>query len=143
MVELRGWLDGVSSPFWDAVGRKFFDTEFLAADLHSATHGNQFIADLMPRLPIYTALLPEAAQAVIGRPHREAVPARTMLEAEGFIYDGYVDIFDAGPTLRARTDHIRSISGSRAAADGLELPSRRPAIACGRTAAFRTSPSGG
>lgn len=121
VVELRGWLEGGRSPFWEAVGRKFFDSEFLAADLHNATQGNQFIADLMPRFPIYTALLPAEAQAVIGRPHAEAVPAKAMLEADGFVYDGYVDIFDAGPTLRARTDHIRSVADSRRVDGGVEL----------------------
>lgn len=121
VAEMRGWLDGHTSPFWEAVGRKFFDSEFLAADLYNATQGNQFIADLMPKFPIYTALLPEDAQAAIGRPHDEAVPAKAMLEAEGFVYDGYVDIFDAGPTLHARIDGLRSIIDSRRVEGGLEL----------------------
>ena len=121
VAELRGWLEGDTSPFWDAVGRKFFDSEFLAADLHNATQGNQFITDLMPKFPIYTALLPEEAQACIGRPHEGSVPAKAMLEAEGFVYDGYVDIFDAGPTLHARIDHLRSIVESRPVENGLEL----------------------
>lgn len=121
VAELRGWTDGDVSPFWEAVGRKFFDSEFLAADLHNATQGNQFIADLMPKFPIYTALLPEEAQAAIGRPHAGSVPAKAMLEAEGFVHDGYVDIFDAGPTLHARTDHLRSIVESRPIEGGREL----------------------
>lgn len=121
VAELRGWLNGGTSPFWEAVGRKFFDSEFHAADLYNATQGNQFIADLMPKFPIYTALLPDDAQAAIGRPHEDSVPAKVMLEAEGFVYDGYVDIFDAGPTLHARIDQLRSITESRAVEGGLEL----------------------
>lgn len=121
VAELRGWVNGGTSPFWEAVGRKFFDSEFHAADLYNATQGNQFIADLMPKFPIYTALLPEDAQAAIGRPHHDSVPAKAMLEAEGFVYDGYVDIFDAGPTLHARIDQLRSITESRLVVGGLEL----------------------
>jgi len=121
VVELRGWTDGGISPFWEAVGRKFFDSDFRAADRHNATQGNQFITDLMPRFPIYTALLPETAQAVIGVPHPGSVPAKAMLEAEGFVYDGYVDIFDAGPTLHAQTDRLRSIAEARPVPGGFEL----------------------
>ena len=42
---------------------------FQEADEFNAIHGNQFIADLMPKHPIYTAMLPESARAVIGLPH--------------------------------------------------------------------------
>jgi arginine N-succinyltransferase len=44
-----------------------------------------------------------------------------MLEAEGFVYDGSVDIFDAGPTLHARIDQLKSIVESRNVDGGLEL----------------------
>lgn len=145
VAELRGWMEGDTSPFWEAVGRKFFDSEFHDADLHNATEGNQFIADLMPRFPIYTALLPDNAQAVIGKPHADSVPAKAMLEAEGFVYDGYVDIFDAGPTLQARTDDLRAIVESRPIAGGLELSlakQGRRHQARGRLLEFTVSPMG-
>jgi arginine N-succinyltransferase len=32
-----------------------------------------------------------------------------MLEAEGFSYDRYIDIFDGGPTVTAATDQIRTV----------------------------------
>ena len=38
-----------------------------------------------------------------------------MLEAEGFAYEGYVDIFDGGPTMTARTDRVESISKAKRA----------------------------
>ena len=70
LAELRGVLDEAgNSPFWDALGRQFFGMTFPEADKFNAIHGSQFIADLMPRHPIYTALLPESARAVIGMPH--------------------------------------------------------------------------
>lgn len=109
VAELRGWTEDGISPFWEAVGKSFFGADFYEADRHNALHGNQFIADLMPRYPIYATMLPKAACEAIGRPHEGSVPARHMLEAEGFVYDGYIDIFDAGPTLSARTDDILTI----------------------------------
>jgi arginine N-succinyltransferase len=116
LAELRGVLDEEgNSPFWDALGRKFFGMTFPEADRFNAVNGNQFIADLMPRHPVYTSLLPETAQAVIGKPHTTGRAALAMLEAEGFSYDNYVDIFDGGPTVTARTDQLRTIRDSRLA----------------------------
>ena len=54
----------------------------------------------MPRYPVYANLLPDSARAVIGEVHDDTRAARAMLEQEGFRYEGYVDIFDAGPDAR-------------------------------------------
>lgn len=113
IADLRGWVENGTSPFWDAVAGPFFGSGFLEADLHNAVHGNQFIADLMPRYPIYTSMLPSEARAAIGRPHEGSVPALRLLQAEGFAHEGYCDIFDAGPTVQARTDQIRTIRQCR------------------------------
>jgi arginine N-succinyltransferase len=74
VAELRGWMEGQTSPFWEAVAGPFFGGGVLEADLFNAMHGNQFIADLMPRYPIYTSMLPEDARAAIGRPHEKSLP---------------------------------------------------------------------
>lgn len=113
IADLRGYVGPEGPPFWNAIGRVFFDRDFAEADHYNALHGNQFIADLMPRYPIYIDLLPEAARQVIGRTHDLAVPARHMLEAEGFHHEGYIDIFDGGPTLSARTGQLRTVRESR------------------------------
>jgi arginine N-succinyltransferase len=99
---------GQTSPFWEAVAGPFFGGGVLEADLFNAMHGNQFIADLMPRYPIYTSMLPEDAREVIGR-RAKSLPAYRLLLGEDFLDDGYCDIFDAGPTVHARTDHIRTM----------------------------------
>lgn len=112
--ELRGHVsDSGVSPFWEAIGRKFFHMDFLQADFISAEQDNQFILDLMPKYPIYTALLPPEAQAVIGQTHPAGAGARRMLEAEGFRYDGMIDIFDGGPSMSAPRDDIRTVRDSR------------------------------
>ena len=74
---------------------------------------SQFIADLMPKFPIYTNLLPEAARAVIGKPHRDARGAVRLLEEEGFRFAGAVDIFDAGPCYDAPFETIRTLRKTR------------------------------
>ena len=113
LAELRGVIDeGGNSPFWDGLAGRFFDMSFPEADRFNAMHGTRFIADLMPRTPIYVALLDDAARAVIGLPHPSGIGALRMLEEEGFIYDRYIDIFDGGPTVTAPTDRIRTVQES-------------------------------
>ena len=113
-AELRGWRseDG-GQPFWDALGKNFFEMEFEEADVHNAANGNQFIADLMPRISIYVCLLPEEARECIGKPHKNAVPAYKMLLREGFEFNDYVDIFDAGPLVDTKIHNIKTIKDSR------------------------------
>lgn len=116
LAELRGIIDERGgSPFWDAIGGKFFGMTFQDADEFNATHGNQFIADLMPKHPVYVAMLPEEARRVIGLPHPSGRAAMRMLENEGFAYQGYVDIFDGGPTMTALTDQVKSVREAVAA----------------------------
>jgi arginine N-succinyltransferase len=113
VADLRGYQDEAGRwPFWEAVGKHFFDMPFEDADRLNSLKGNQFIADLMPKYPIYTRLLPPEAQAAIGRPHRDGEAALKLLLEEGFFSEGYIDIFDAGPTVYARTDHLRAIRES-------------------------------
>jgi arginine N-succinyltransferase len=110
LAELRGMMDDAgNSPFWDALAGRFFDMTFPEADEFNAMHGTKFIADLMPRTPIYVAMLAESAKPVIGQPHASGRAALRMLEDEGFVFDRYVDIFDGGPTVTAPTDRIRTV----------------------------------
>src|SRR3546814_8723474 len=86
---------------------------FQEADQFNAVHGNQFIADLMPKHPVYIAMLNEHARSVIGVPHPTGRAAMRMLENEGFAFENYVDIFDGGPTMTARTDQVASIRDAK------------------------------
>lgn len=115
IAELRGYSDQSSlSPFWENVGKHFFEgMNYDHADFLSATTNNQFIADLMPEYPIYIDLLSKEAQSVIGRPHTAGEPALQMLMNEGFRYENFVDIFDAGPTVHAYVDNIKTVVDSQ------------------------------
>jgi arginine N-succinyltransferase len=62
-----------------------------------------------------------------------------MLEHEGFVFDRYIDIFDGGPTVTARTDDIRTIREARED-EVVEIGDGGPAkmlVAGGRLSAFR------
>jgi arginine N-succinyltransferase len=82
-----------------------------------------FIADLMPDHPLYVPLLPAAAQEVIGQVHTNTEPALRLLLSEGFARTNEVDIFDAGPLLRAATREIRTVRTMRTGrVQAIDLP---------------------
>ena len=114
IAEMRGVSDDEGhSPFWEQVGHHFFHMSFAKADSLTISTNKQFIADLMPRNPLYIKLLTPEAQSVIGKPHASTMPAMKILLREGFRYNNYVDIFDAGPTIEAPRDNIQTITKSQ------------------------------
>jgi arginine N-succinyltransferase len=113
IAEMRGFQDEAGmSPFYEGLGRHFFKMEFNHVDGLTALGKKSFIAELMPRQPLYVAYLPQDAQDVIGQVHRSTLPARKLLEQEGMHYEGYVDIFDAGPVLQGRVSELRAVRDS-------------------------------
>lgn len=140
IAELRGIIDERGgSPFWDGVAGRFFGMSFQEADYFNAINGNQFIADLMPKHPVYIAMLDDNARSAIGVPHPTGRAAMRMLENEGFRHEGYVDIFDGGPTMVAHTDQVTSVSQSvQATITGMDVAEgERAILATGRLATFR------
>ena len=114
IAEMRGISDQQGrSPFWESLGRHFFKMEFSQADYLTGVGNKAFIAELMPKFPLYACFLSEAARQVIGRVHAETEPALTMLKSEGFTYQGYVDIFDAGPAIECETGKVRAVRDSQ------------------------------
>ena len=141
LAELRGVIDdGGHSPFWDAIGGRFFGMSFPEADGFNAVHGTQFIADLFPKTPIYVSMLPEAARAVIGQPHPSGRAAMRMLENENLTFTDYVDIFDGGPSMVGRTDKVASIANSdwHVVGTPLEEGGEQMICATGRLKTFRS-----
>jgi arginine N-succinyltransferase len=140
IAELRGVIDETGgSPFWDSIAGRFFGMNFQEADEFNAMHGTQFIADLMPKTPIYTALLTDSARSVMGVPHPTGRAAMKMLENEGFKYDCYVDIFDGGPTMSAATDQVRTIRDSQSltvSSISDDVEGERMMLAAGRLTGF-------
>ena len=114
IAEMRGVSDeNGKSPFYDWLEEHFLSIEFTKADYLTGIGNKGFIAELMPKYPIYVNLLSKEAQQVINKVHSNTVPALRLLEAEGFSRRGYVDIFDAGPTVEAERNQIRAVRESK------------------------------
>lgn len=112
-AEMRGVSDEHgNSPFWQWLQEHFFSIDFTMADYLTGIGKKGFIADLMPKLPIYINLLSKEAQAVIGQVHEKTRPALALLEKEGFTCRNYVDIFDAGPSVECDLRNIESVRDS-------------------------------
>jgi arginine N-succinyltransferase len=113
-VPLAGVTDDKGqSPFWDALGRKFFKMDFLDAErVIGGARNRTLIVELMPHYPVYVPLLPGPAQEAMGQIHPSGELAFNLLTEEGFEADEYVDIFDGGPILQAHRNALRSFCGS-------------------------------
>lgn len=113
IAELRGVSDeSGSSPFWKSLGEKFFDMDFQLADFLSGIGRKHFIADLMPKHPIYVKLLTQEAQDVIGKSHPRTQAAENLLQEQGFYFNGYIDIFDGGPVYETTLSAIKLVQES-------------------------------
>jgi arginine N-succinyltransferase len=113
-VPLAGVTDSEGqSPFWNALGRKFFKMDFLDAErVIGGARNRTLIVELMPHYPVYVPLLPGDAQAAMGQIHPSGQLAFSLLTEEGFEADEYIDIFDGGPILLAHKNALRSFAGS-------------------------------
>ena len=113
IAEMRGVSDeNGRSPFYDWLEEHFLSIEFTKADYLTGIGNKDFIAELMPKYPVYVSLLNKEAQQVINQVHNNTVPALRLLKAEGFSRRGYIDIFDAGPTVEAERSQIRTVRES-------------------------------
>ncbi|MAG99296.1 MAG: arginine N-succinyltransferase [Pseudomonadales bacterium] len=114
VVEMRGVSDADErSPFWDSLGQHFFRMDFARADYLTGIGNKAFIAEMMPKFPLYACFLSQAARDAIGQVHPDSEAGRLVLEEEGMRYQGYIDIFDGGATLEAQRGQIRAIRDSR------------------------------
>src|SRR5690554_4082703 len=63
LAEMRGvFNERGRSPFWDCLGANFFPMDFDEADRLTGLGQKSFIGELMPKYPIYTPFLSEAAR---------------------------------------------------------------------------------
>ncbi|MCB1180599.1 MAG: arginine N-succinyltransferase [Chlamydiia bacterium] len=100
------------SPFWEAVGRKFFELPFQEAHI-ARILTPECIEEIFPQYPIYPILLSKDANEVIGIPHPQALPAAKILEKQGFIKSHYIDLFEGGPHYYASTHEIDAVANSQ------------------------------
>lgn len=114
IAEMQGLHDDAGqSPFWNAIGRIFFDMDFPQVEQAFISHSKSFIAELMPNYPIYVPLLPDDAQDAISQVHPRSERTCQILSREGFEMDQYIDIFDGGAVLTAEIDRLHTLRHSR------------------------------
>ncbi|GGY18919.1 arginine/ornithine succinyltransferase subunit alpha [Paludibacterium paludis] len=114
IAEMQGLHDEAGqSPFWNALGRRFFNMDFLQVEQAFVSHSKTFIAELMPSYPIYVPLLPDEAQDAIGQIHPDFEWPCQLLTREGFEADHYIDIFDGGAVLTAEIDRLKTLETAR------------------------------
>ena len=108
-VAFPGYLDSQNeSPFWESVGRHFFARSFQEMNHMAGVRSKSFIAEVMPQFPLYLPLLTPQARAAIGREHPAHEAALAEMLAEGFVRSRHVDIFDAGPIVKAERERLET-----------------------------------
>jgi len=111
-ANMRGMiLPNDQSPFWDAIGRRFCDINFLTL-MNMLYHNRGFVTALIPPFPIFIPLLAPEVQQLIGTTHPATAPALNLLLREGFAFTKKIDPFDGGPVVAARTLEIKTIKES-------------------------------
>lgn len=113
-ASLRGVIIDNSSPFWESLGRHFYDVNYEAAEL-IRQECPDFLQHIFPKYPIYVSLLPPDVQNIIGIPHPNSVPAYKMLTNLSFKYTLEIDPFDGGPKVSAQVDKVPFIHYSKLA----------------------------
>lgn len=97
---------------WNALGRRFIPLSYTEAD-RFCQYSREFMTALLPAGDIQLSILPPEVRMQFGEVGKETVPARRMLEKLGFKYEHYVDPFDGGPYLFAKTEDISVVRDTR------------------------------
>jgi arginine N-succinyltransferase len=114
IVALPGVRDSAGqSPFWAGLGRHFYAGDPAEAARAHGTAWKSHVAPLMPRHPLYSAFLADAAQAAIAQADPSTQTLQDVLTHEGFRYGHHIDIVDGGPIVEAAVDDLRSVNTSR------------------------------
>lgn len=114
IVALPGVRDGAGqSAFWDGLGRHFYAGDPTQAVRENGRGWKSHVAGLMPRHPLYSAFLGDAAQAAIAQADPGVQMLQQVLAQEGLRYGHHIDIVDGGPILEAAVDDLRTANASR------------------------------
>ncbi len=101
-----------TSVLWEHLGRRFTGLSYQEADMKSKRN-KEFIRALFPHSIIYTSLLPQSVQDVIGKVGPDTKGVEKMLCRIGFRYANQIDPFDGGPHFIANTDDVTLIKNAR------------------------------
>ncbi len=114
IAELRGICGVQGSPLYDHLFEYKLEKSFLEADAEYYDRNPDALGDIVPIGCIDTSDMPLDVRASLGQPHPSGIGAMRLLQREGFIFSGTIDLFDAGPIMSAHRDTIRTIMQSQA-----------------------------
>ena len=115
IAELRGICGAEGSPLYDHLFKDKLERSFLEADAEYYDRNPDALGDIVPIGCIATSDMPLAVKASLGQPHPSGIGAMRLLQREGFIFSGTVDLFDAGPIMSVHRDTIRTLMNAKTA----------------------------
>lgn len=115
IAELRGICGAEGSPLYDHLFEYKLEKSFLEADAEYYDRNPDALGDIVPIGCIETADMPLAVKASLGQPHPSGIGAMRLLQREGFIFSGTIDLFDAGPIMSVHRDTIRTVMNAKTA----------------------------
>ncbi len=140
IAELRGICGAEGSPLYDHLFMDKLEKTFLEADAEYFDRNPDALGEIVPLGRISTNDFPLDVKASIAQTHPSGVGAMKLLQSEGFIFSGTIDLFDAGPIMSVYRDTIRTIMNSKKARiveqDAI-LSSDRLLVSVGDVADFR------
>lgn len=100
VAELPGWRDDHGrSPFWQALGARFYPGSPAEAEARLGPDWRSHLAALLPRQTVYLSFLGAEAEARVLDVADAARPALQALRAAGFPPPEHARIDDGGPVL--------------------------------------------
>jgi len=140
IAELRGICGSKGSPLYDHLFKDKLEKTFLQADTEYFDRNPDALGDIVPIGRIDVSEFPLDVRATIAQSHPSGNAAMRMLQYEGFIFSGTIDLFDAGPIVYAYRDTLRTIMNRRtgAALPVASISGGQPHLVCaGDLANFR------
>ncbi|WP_371397805.1 arginine N-succinyltransferase [Fretibacter rubidus] len=113
VAELRGICGTEGSPLYDHLFAYKLDKTFLEADAEYFDRNPDTLGEIVPLGAVSVYNMPVGVKASLGQPHPSGIGAMRLLQSEGFIFSGTVDLFDGGPIMAAHRDTIRTIMASK------------------------------
>ncbi len=108
IAELRGICGKEGSPLYDHLFEYKLDKTFLEADAEYFDRNPDSLGDIVPIGPVPTYDFPIEVKMSLAQPHPTGIGAMRLLQREGFIFSGTIDLFDAGPIMSVHRDTIRT-----------------------------------
>lgn len=109
IAELRGICGREGSPLYDHLFEYKLDKTFLEADAEYFDRNPNALGDIVPLGAVPTYDFPIEVKMSLAQPHPTGIGAMRLLQSEGFIFSGTIDLFDAGPIMSVHRDTIRTM----------------------------------